>query len=190
MNRNLKFVIFAIVLFSQASLAAAVARVDAKKTLRVQPGLYEVVKADTALDDDIFCVKGAKHTVEWNGSDDSPQLSFGNARMYRGFNTGLRSSSFPEDKQQCKFRHSTQAEAGRLIDDSFTNCLDQNTTTHTEITFTPATIEYSAKVKVSHDGKVLEAPSKCTLKKIDAHANSTVPAANSAAPGHEAQHAH
>ena len=175
---------FLVALFvcSQSAVAAKAVRVEPKQALAVHEGVYVVVSAEPSDEDDNLCQLKAEHTVKWFGQAESPVLSFGNARTYSDFNSGLKADSIAGDKQHCKFTHSTQAESNRLIDDSFSNCDNENTTTHTEIVFRSdktqdkksdktaaksATIEYTSTMKVSRKGKAVSVTSKCVLRKLE-----------------------
>ncbi len=164
----------ALFICSQSAVAAKAVRVEPKQALAVHEGIYTVVSADPSDEYDNLCQKKSEHTVKWSGRPDSLVLSIGNARSYSDFNSGLKVDSIAGDKQHCKFSHSTQAEANRLIDDSFSNCDNENTTAHTEIVFrteagvtkTPV-IEYVSTMKVSRKGKAVSVTSKCVLKKLE-----------------------
>jgi len=164
MTFTMKTSLLLVALFSQTATAAAISRVDAKKLMNVTEGRYAVTKADSALEGDLVCVPGSVKSVTWAGTEEHPLLLIGSMPPFREFNNGLRETSIPNDKDKCKFTHSTLAEPGKMIDDSYTNCVDQNTHTHTEVTFKEKTIEYSVKVSVSQNGKTLEAPATCTLQ--------------------------
>ena len=168
MNIMIKTSLILVALFSQAATAAAITRVDAKELLQVTEGEYSVTKTDSALDGDLLCQADTSAKVKWAGSVEAPLLVIGGSAPFREFNNGLRKTSVEGDKDQCKFTHSTLAEAAKMIDDSYTNCVSQNTHTHTEMVFKKDAIEVSVKVSVSQGGKVLEAPATCTLKLIPA----------------------
>ncbi len=163
--------ILALTLFAQASLASNAVRVEAQKSLAIQTGDYVVVQTDSSNERENLCGKGLEHTVKWSGSKADPVLTIGAAMSFSDFNDGLKTDSQPYYKDHCSYRHSTQAQAGRLIDDTYSNCDSENTTVHTEILVKGARLEYTSDIKVSRKSpsKVVAVTTKCTLQKIEAN---------------------
>ncbi len=162
-----RFFIAGAFVLSQSATAANAVRVDAKKSLAILEGDYQVIKSDSAVEKENLCVNGIVHTVKWSGSPDDLILSVGASLVVSDINAGLKTDSQPYYKHHCVYRHSNQAESTRVIIDEFSNCDDENTTAHTEILVKGAALEYSSETKISRNGKVVAIPSKCTLLKID-----------------------
>ena len=149
--------------FSSAEAAHASAA-NPRKDLNITTGDYVVVSGDQ-IPEDNFCVKGAIHSVSWDGTPNDPVLSIGEPLIFSDFNKGLKTDSQPYYKHHCSYQSSSQTESGRLLVDVFTNCDDENTIDHTELKFTTTAIEYRKEKKVSRKGKVAVLKSSCTLKK-------------------------
>ena len=162
--------ILALVIFAQGAKATTAVRVEAQKSLGIQLGDYVVVQTNSSNDRENLCGKGLEHTIKWAGSKEDPVLAIGAAIVFSDFNDGLKTDSQPYYKDHCSYRHSTQAQAGRLIDDTYSNCDSENTTVHTEIIVNGSRLEYSSDIKVSRKSpsKVLSVTTKCTLQKIGA----------------------
>jgi hypothetical protein len=171
-----------LISISAIASAASVNRADAKKQLNISAGEYVVTAVDFLAkgenlctegqqfkwapdEDQALCDKGAIHAVAWGqDTNGGPLLVIGQARTFSDFNSGLISNP-PVSKKQCVISHNTQSQTGKLIDDSYLNCTNENSSTHAEIEVKGDTLNYTQVTKISRGGKVICLPLKCTLVK-------------------------
>ena len=165
---------------SAVASAATVNKIDVKQQLNISTGDYVVTSVDFVAkgenlctegqqfkwspeEDQALCDKGAIHPVSY-GQDSSGELllAIGQARTFGQFNSGLVSNP-PVSKKQCVMSHNTQSAAGKLIDDSYMNCSNENSSTHAEIE--GEKLQYTQVTKISRADKVVCIPLKCTLVK-------------------------
>jgi hypothetical protein len=158
-----------LILFSMTAAATNSVRVDAKKTLSVQTGIYKVISSESGFRQEHLCNQGSVVKVAWFGSDADPVLIVG-SKSYSDFNTGLNPDSNPAYAHNCKYNHSTQVAKDHLVDETFANCDDENRTTREELIVKGTHLEFVAHTDIARKGissgetKVISIPSTCTLE--------------------------